>query len=214
MVWGKLKLKKATSTKKVPKKVPQYRGTSTSDLFGSRRVHRHPYCRGFKLKKASSTVKYRKKYRNSTAVGPAGPGGPGESIDTHIVGSLSSKSRKNEKSGFSKNRISRSGSGLGDTGTSGGWPWGPKGSLEAKKKKFRIFEKSGFTGSGPDFRTSSGPCLGTSARPTWSQNFSFLAALEEVGGSWHYDYYYLDTSKLLCLFQVKLTRLGSSWTSQ
>ena len=90
------------STEKIPKK---YR----SDLLGSRGVHRHPYCRGFKLKKASSTVKYRKKYRKvlkkyrkSTAVGPAGPAGPGESIDTHIVGSLSSKSRKNEKSGFSK----------------------------------------------------------------------------------------------------------------
>ena len=40
--------------------------------------------------------------------------GPGESLDTHIVGSLSLKSRKNEKSGFLKNRISWSGSGFPD----------------------------------------------------------------------------------------------------
>ena len=53
-------------------------------------------------------------------MGPGPSGGQGESLDTHIVGSLSLKSRKNEKSGFSKNRISRSGSGLGGTGTSGG----------------------------------------------------------------------------------------------
>ena len=47
--------------------------------------------------------------------------------DTHIVGSLSLKSQKNEKYGFSKNRISRSGSGLGDSGPSGGDPEVPRG---------------------------------------------------------------------------------------
>ena len=61
--------------------------------------------------------------------------GPGESLDTHIVGSLSLKSRKNEKYGFSKNRISQSGSGLGGTGTSEEWPRGPKRSVEAKKRE-------------------------------------------------------------------------------
>ena len=79
------------STEKVPlstEKVPQYRGTSTSDL-GSRGVHRHPFCRGFKLKKASSTEKVLKKYRKSTAVPVPLTGlGPGVSIDTHIVGAL------------------------------------------------------------------------------------------------------------------------------
>ena len=32
--------------------LPQYRGTGTGDLVGSRRVNRHPYCRVFKLKKS------------------------------------------------------------------------------------------------------------------------------------------------------------------
>ena len=35
-------------------KVPQYRGTRTGDLVGSRRVHRHPYCRVFKLKQSKN----------------------------------------------------------------------------------------------------------------------------------------------------------------
>ena len=102
------------STEKVPlstEKVPQYRGTGTSDL-GSRGVHRHPFCRGFKLKKVSSTEKVPQKYRKSTTKVPqkyckstAVPVpvtglGPGVSIDTHIVGALSLKKRKNEKKGF------------------------------------------------------------------------------------------------------------------
>ena len=54
--------------------------------------------------------------------GPSG--GQGESLDTHIVGSLSLESRKNKKSEFRKTGFpgSRSGSGLGGTGTSGGDP--------------------------------------------------------------------------------------------
>merc|ERR1712226_552537 len=54
-------LKVPLSTKKVPSRtekvplsteiVPKYCGTGTGDLGWSRGVHRHPYCRVFKLKK-------------------------------------------------------------------------------------------------------------------------------------------------------------------
>merc|ERR1711953_992970 len=44
-----------SSTEKVPLSteiVPKYCGTGTGDLGWSRGVHRHPYCRVFKLKKS------------------------------------------------------------------------------------------------------------------------------------------------------------------
>merc|ERR1711974_411265 len=62
---------------------------------------------------------------SGTIRGPSGS--QGESLDTHIVGPLSLKSRKNEKSGFSKNRISQSGSGLGVREHPGGDPEVPMG---------------------------------------------------------------------------------------
>ena len=107
------------------------------------------YYRGLSLKRRRSVFFEKSGFPGSgypdgsgTIRGPSGS--QGESLDTHIVGSLSLKSRKNEKSGFSKNRISRSGSGLGDSGPSGGWPWGPKRSIEAKKAKKKFPEKPDF----------------------------------------------------------------------
>ena len=43
-------LKSTKKYRKVPKSTEKYRGTGY--LAGSRRVHRHPYCRVFKLKKS------------------------------------------------------------------------------------------------------------------------------------------------------------------
>ena len=59
---------------------------------------------------------------------------------------------KLKKSKKRKIRISRSGSGLGDSGPSGGWPWGPKRSIEAKKAKKKFPENPDFPDPDPDFR--------------------------------------------------------------
>ena len=45
------------STEKVPLSTVKYRSTGTGDLVGSRQFHRHPYCRGSKLKKAKKRKK-------------------------------------------------------------------------------------------------------------------------------------------------------------
>ena len=56
--------------------------------------------------------------------------------------------------------------------------WGDhKESFEAKKKKIRIFEKSGFPGSEPDFRISVHGVEIRAPRATCSQNFRPLAAV-------------------------------------
>ena len=47
-----------------------------------------------------------------------------------------------QKKLIKKNRISRSRSGLGGSGPFGGWPWGPKRSVEAKKSEKKKFRKN------------------------------------------------------------------------
>ena len=100
--------KVSLSTKKVPQsteKVPQYCSTGTSDLVGSRRLHRHPYCRGSKLKKS-------KKRKIRIFEKPDFPDpGPDQVVPVHPGSTLRSqgvrRSQKKRKKNFRKNRISR-----------------------------------------------------------------------------------------------------------
>ena len=78
---------------------------------------------------------------------------------------------------FRKNRISRSGSGLGGTGTSGEWPWGPKGSIEAKKAKKISGENPDFPDPDPEIRISAYGIEIGAERATCGQNFRPLAAV-------------------------------------
>ena len=90
---------------KSTEKYRKYRGTGTGDLVGSRGVHRHPYCRVFKLKKSKKRkirifekpdfpVRIRIRwYRNIRGV----------TLRSQEV----RRSEKKRKKNFRKNRISR-----------------------------------------------------------------------------------------------------------
>ena len=78
---------------------------------------------------------------------------------------------------FDKTGFPGSLSGLGDSGTPGGWPWGPKRSIEAKKAKKKFPEKPDFPDPEPDFRISTYAVEIGAKRATCSQNFRPLAAV-------------------------------------
>ena len=130
--------------------------------------------------------------------------GPDESIDTHIAGSLSLKSRKNEKSGFSKKpdfpvriRIRWYGNLRGVFLRSQG----------VRRSEKKIPENPVFPDPDPDFRISAyGVAMGAEMA-TCSQNFRSLSGIvPEIFGSLTIIIYWIIFQRRKDIFSAPISR--------